>query len=1117
MYSKQSDDTGGVRTKPLLVPGGGLSAVGRRKSLSSYNFERKKISRKRKQETVEDDRSERQSNPLHHPRQGSSTETSNVETSVEQQQEVVGQGPVEMPMMRQDGNVEEKKKRIVVEKWPKSVGEKKMKQQGVVDVDLTKSVRRDSDLHRFGLKHVMETRGRTASSVIGDDTDEKIYSISTKDVEELIKQEFPKNLKHEHLDLYSVIEAVICSPSQHDVHAGAEWRVNNWVEMYGPDQKWHIAMISRIEERELEDTNMELMEEALLKTQKIVNTEIEKVLAKTNQMVEKLRTELRTKEKTADEKSEGTANKWKLKVREVIEKNKEEVEKLDAFEKAKRLSQLSREMHKIKKNEVTEMSKVKEVLRHEYLYDCGLHYTMIKPKFIRAPEEGLRVVFGARPWLWQQYALLKYEERIKFSLGHKEDFANLDPVEFAKTYWDIFLEKFKERNPNHPLYNEAIIKHTKAREKLEEHLLKPFRILDDIRTGREGWEDFDSENAYSYLSILGAGHLIPILCGLVQFSIFAILVIDAYLHTKTIERSGYCPSGENGGDVKATGVIFFIGVMYLISVIPNQIAYVGRFYGHSFNEDSASGKMMNLRSLINVVGDDTHSQVLGYNLDILMNVGLKAGFLTLNLFILFNTDSVIEIVLNCIALEFVSDMDEEFAQSLWWDFDRRWIRAGCIELLLRKEIERKKLRDYRSIVKDYGVELHNVEEMDEAEIETYTDTLFHDVVVNAVEMSKKGTSIKNSKKFKEGESKTFKKQGFRNRSKAYEDGENPEYFDSTYMKNVIKLRSVVENMDDRRLQAVFEFGKIREEFGLLSRLRNRLYKKICGKTRKSESAMFWKFEKYRTWSYWTYFLYCEESQEVFKGKRRFSSLLRNKARNGKIFKSTAWSQPNEEAGKQEGDFTKALQKRTSDRYGNTGKKYIQRQLTYEIFKHAAEEYSKQHKSSPKKGGDEKVDDNKASFAGLGLDKLDDELISESARKVKQEDELEKLEKDLEKFKEELEEERKEVKKKYKSSWKFANSDNFTLYSPLEFLRRKVIKALIFLTLRESFQHLRDRSSYTRIFLVGFEHLITWCCMILAIVIFPAIVIGVLVYIPTHCIEWEDLDQELNRLFEHFFD
>ena len=307
-------------------------------------------------------------------------------------------------MMRQDGNAEEKRKYSFTD-----VVEKKVKQQGAIDV---KSIRRDSDQHKAGLKHVMVTRGRADSSVIDEDNKEE--------VEKLIRREFPENLKHDGLDLYGVVEAVICSPQRHDVYARAEWRVNNWVEMYGPDQKWHIAMISRIEERELEDTNIELMEEALLKTQKIMNAEIEKVLAKTNQMVEKLRTELRSKEKPADEKSEGTANKWKLKVTEVIEKNKEEVEKLDAFEKAKRLSQLSREMHKIKKDEVTEMSRVKEVKRYEYLYDCGLHYKMIKPKFIRAPEEGLRVVFGDRPWLWQQYALLKYEERIKFSLGHKE-------------------------------------------------------------------------------------------------------------------------------------------------------------------------------------------------------------------------------------------------------------------------------------------------------------------------------------------------------------------------------------------------------------------------------------------------------------------------------------------------------------------------------------------------------------------------------------------------------------------------------------------------------------------------------------------------------------------------
>jgi len=33
-----------------------------------------------------------------------------------------------------------------------------------------------------------------------------------------------------------------------------------------------------------------------------------------------------------------------------------------------------------------------------------------------------------------------------------------------------------------------------------------------------------------------------------------------------------------------------------------------------------------------------------------------------------------EVLLNALALEFVGQIDEEFANSKWWDNDRRWIR-----------------------------------------------------------------------------------------------------------------------------------------------------------------------------------------------------------------------------------------------------------------------------------------------------------------------------------------------------------------------------------------------------------------------------------------------------------
>lgn len=128
--------------------------------------------------------------------------------------------------------------------------------------------------------------------------------------------------------------------------------MKNWVEMYGPDQQWHIAMITRVEEMELEDSNKkenDLIQEALLKTQEMIGTEVEEVLAKAQEMVagevEKIRTELYIKEKSTElEREEAIANKWKnagkLQIKESKLERKELADTGDVFQLAKRASQI---------------------------------------------------------------------------------------------------------------------------------------------------------------------------------------------------------------------------------------------------------------------------------------------------------------------------------------------------------------------------------------------------------------------------------------------------------------------------------------------------------------------------------------------------------------------------------------------------------------------------------------------------------------------------------------------------------------------------------------------------------------------------------------------------------
>mmetsp|Transcript_26845 Transcript_26845/g.50881 ORF Transcript_26845/g.50881 Transcript_26845/m.50881 type:complete len:1098 (+) Transcript_26845:151-3444(+) len=916
--------------------------------------------------------------------------------------------------------------------------------------------RQDSSRHTISLKHTLHQ----ANSDLYDDDD--VDNDDRKLIEEMIEKEFPEHKDHEDLDLFGVIGSCISTPSMHDSYPEAEWGVKDWVEMYGPDQQWHITSITRIDERDMDTKSDNLIEDALFKTHQMINTE-----------VEALRREMKDQKESFSELAMSAAkSKFKNLAKAQIEENRKEDENLHEILRAKKEENTKREIMKRKKEKVAELTEVPDIKRYEYKYDCGYHYKLYDSKFIRAPEEGLRTIFGDRPWLWQQYVLLKYEERVRFSAGHNDDFEELDPVAFAQEFWRTFLDKFEANNPDHPLYNDVILKYTKAREKLEQHLLKPFYILDDIRKG-DGWDSFDEASAFTYLSVLGTGFFIPVLCCLIQVIILAILSYDALLNTTENDRELIsCPQG----DMKARGIIWLIGIFYLLKVVPDSFMF---FYKVAGNVNCPYSKMMSLRSYIHQYGEDNTGQVVGYNLDIVMNAGFKAIALILNIYILFNTEAVIDIVLNCIALEFVSEMDEQFVQSTWWDEDKRWIRAGCVELLLRKEIETMKLLDYEIIVRDYGVEMKDIEDM--------IDPNNEEVVQG---------------KIRDGAHASFKKKGFRNKRKAYEDCVNAKLRESPYMKNLIKLRQIVQDMENPRPQAVREFVKKRKEFGWLAKVYNQMHKTLFREERKSETAMFWKFEKYRTWSYWTYLLYCEDNNEIVSD---------NPGENT-VWKSTAWVRC---------DFAKYddLKEKTMKRWCSLEDKYIQRQLTYEIFKFAAKEYAKKTKEQ-----------NEHSFfddIGMSVRKSSQKLRPSISKQFEELDTRDSTRDSTlyralteeeyfdheKKVKKQEDKEREKIKKFYKDFDDFKNYDDFTIKPALEAFKSEVWQTFTFQNMVESWRHLYKRNNYGKILQVSVDWIIRWFIWLLTLLIFPFVVIWVLYFIPFRCMgdEWDHLSSQANDL------
>lgn len=120
------------------------------------------------------------------------------------------------------------------------------------------------------MKH---TLNQAESSVFADDDNDPG---DKQFIEDMIRNEFPEHPNHDELDLFGVIDSVISSPSDHDNYPDADWCTQNWVEMYGPDQQWHITTITRIDEREpTYQRQDDLIEEALFKTHTMVNREID--------------------------------------------------------------------------------------------------------------------------------------------------------------------------------------------------------------------------------------------------------------------------------------------------------------------------------------------------------------------------------------------------------------------------------------------------------------------------------------------------------------------------------------------------------------------------------------------------------------------------------------------------------------------------------------------------------------------------------------------------------------------------------------------------------------------------------------------------------------------------
>ena len=112
---------------------------------------------------------------------------------------------------------------------------------------------------------------------------------------------------------------------------------------------------------------------------------------------------------------------------------------------------------------------------------------------------------------------------------------------------------------------------------------------------------------------------------------------------------------------------------------------------------------MSLRVRLYMQGSDTRLQILGYKLDLYMNTIDSYVLSMINIHVVLRTKNMIDIILNAIAFQFLADLDELITNPYWWDFKRRWITAGTVEVIMQESILLNSLEFISDFCQNYEI------------------------------------------------------------------------------------------------------------------------------------------------------------------------------------------------------------------------------------------------------------------------------------------------------------------------------------------------------------------------------------------------------------------------------
>lgn len=326
----------------------------------------------------------------------------------------------------------------------------------------------------------------------------------------------------------------------------------------------------------------------------------------------------------------------------------------------------------------------------------------------RPSNKVLRVIFGPTPFRWQQYTLLEAEKIMVHRRCSPDDFQNTEWAPWAEQRWDEWLQRSSSSAFRFHFHTQR----PGAQRALKMLILEPFRLIDEINTK---W-NLRSEGLtpYMYLACLGSGSLNVVICLVIQIGSalclwrYHILIDHSEEDRKEWARhEGFVPCNPSADRGPRLGnvMICIIALYYLCKVVPDTFSAAmtvtawrnARFsaIGTRNNRLSGQDRVSSLRREIRASDKDTLKMMIGFRLHEFMNTGFDACLYFLNLYILFGTRSVLEILLNCVAVEWIRSIDEGFCKAPWWDRDGRYISAAAVEMVFRNFLDIQSLERRR--------------------------------------------------------------------------------------------------------------------------------------------------------------------------------------------------------------------------------------------------------------------------------------------------------------------------------------------------------------------------------------------------------------------------------------